>query len=67
MPGLVGLNAGDVESQLKSLGINSVALSSANANYKSVWKASNWTVVSTDPGPGCMISPHYPVTVYVTK
>lgn len=67
MPGLVGLKAGDVESQLKSLGINSVALSSANPNYKSVWKASNWTVVSTDPGPGCMISPHYPVTVYVTK
>ncbi|MGR6978387.1 PASTA domain-containing protein [Mycobacteroides abscessus] len=67
MPDLVGQNAGGVESKLRSLGLASVGLSSANPNYKSVWKASNWTVVSTDPGPGCVISPHYPVTVYVTK
>ncbi|ANO03713.1 hypothetical protein AN916_12355 [Mycobacteroides immunogenum] len=67
MPGLIGQNAGGVERRLKSLGLTSVELSSANPNYKSVWKASNWTVVSTDPGPGCLIGLHYPVTVYVTK
>jgi hypothetical protein len=67
MPDLIGQNAGGVENQLKSLGLTSVELSSANPTYKSVWVASNWTVVSTDPPPSCVISRYNLVTVYVTK
>ena len=67
MPDIVGQNAGGVESQLKALGISDVELSSANSEYKSVWVASNWTVVSTDPGPGCSVNAYDHVVVYVTK
>jgi hypothetical protein len=67
MPDLVGQNAGGVEATLKGLGLTGVELASANPEYKSVWVASNWTVVSTDPGPGCSVSPAQHVTVYVTK
>jgi len=67
MPDLLGQNAGGVERQLKDLGITSVELSSANPQYKSVWVASNWTVVSTDPGPGCAVGHDNVITVYVTK
>jgi PASTA domain len=67
MPDLLGQNAGGVESQLKRLGLTSVELSSANPKYKSVWVASNWTVVSTDPNPGCVVGHDNLVTVYVTK
>lgn len=67
MPGLVGQNAGAVEHQLKALGLASIELASANPNYKSVWVPSNWTVVSTDPAPGCVIGSFYPVTIFVTK
>lgn len=67
MPDLVGQNAGSVEARLKHLGLTSVQLSSANPNYKSVWVPSNWTVVSTDPAPGCAVSSYYGVVVYVTK
>lgn len=67
MPDIIGQNAGDVEAQLKGLGFEGAALESANPSYKSVWVASNWTVVSTDPGPGCMVSRGYEATVYVTK
>jgi hypothetical protein len=44
-----------------------VELSSANPEYKSVWVASNWMVVSTDPGPSCVVGHDNLVTVYVTK
>jgi hypothetical protein len=67
MPDLLGQNAGAVETQLKSLGLSGVELSSANPKYKSVWVASNWTVVSTDPHPGCVIGHENLVTVDVTK
>jgi hypothetical protein len=67
VPDIVGQNAGGVEEHLKRLGFTSVELSSANPDYKSVWVASNWTVVSTDPGPGCMIGADHTVVVYVTK
>ncbi|MFV8054642.1 PASTA domain-containing protein [Mycobacterium sp. 48b] len=67
MPDLVGQNAGGVEAQLKRLGLNNVELSSANPEYKSVWVASNWTVVSTDPAPGCDINAVQQVVIYVTK
>jgi hypothetical protein len=67
VPDLVGQNAGGVEDQLKSLGLNSVELSSANTGYKSVWVASNWTVVSTDPAAGCLVNRYDRVVVYVTK
>lgn len=67
MPDLLGQNAGGVEDRLKSLGLSSVELSSANPEYKSVWVASNWTVVSTDPGPSCVVGHDNLVTVYVTK
>lgn len=67
VPDIVGQNAGGVKSRLKGLGLNSVELSSANPDYKSVWVASNWTVVGTDPAPGCLVSHSMPITVYVTK
>lgn len=67
MPDLVGQNAGGIETQLKRLGLNNVELSSANPDYKSVWVASNWTVVSTDPAPGCEINSTQQVVIYVTK
>ena len=67
VPDVVGQNAGDVENRLKALGLNSVELSSANPDYKSVWLASNWTVVSTDPAPGCVVNRNGRVVVYVTK
>lgn len=67
MPDLVGQNAGGVEARLKGLGLTNVELSSANPEYKSVWVASNWTVVSSDPAPGCAINTSQPVIVYVTK
>lgn len=67
MPGLVGQSAGGVEHQLTVLGLNSIELVSTNPNYKSVWVPSNWTVVSTDPAPGCVISSYYSVTIFVTK
>lgn len=67
MPDLIGLNAGGVEARLKGLGLSSVDLESANAKHKSVWVPSNWTVVSTDPGPGCLLGHENIVTVYVTK
>ncbi|MCV6977157.1 Stk1 family PASTA domain-containing Ser/Thr kinase [Mycobacterium bourgelatii] len=67
MPDLVGQNAGSVETRLKGLGLTTVELSSANPKYKSVWVASNWTVVSTDPNPGCIVGPYNSVVVYVTK
>ncbi|WP_142282710.1 PASTA domain-containing protein [Mycobacterium aquaticum] len=67
MPDLIGQNAGPVEDRLKGLGITNIELSSANPEYKSVWVASNWTVVSTDPPPGCSINAHHQVVVYVTK
>jgi beta-lactam-binding protein with PASTA domain len=67
VPDLVGQYAGGVEARLKSLGLNSVELSSANPDYKSVWVASNWTVVSTDPAPGCVVNRYERIVVYVTK
>jgi hypothetical protein len=54
-----------VEDRLKGLGLTSVELSSANPEYKSVWVASNWTVVSVDPAAGCVVGRSYPVVVYV--
>jgi hypothetical protein len=67
VPDVVGQNAGGVEDRLKGLGLTSVDLSSANPEYKSVWVASNWTVVSIDPAPGCVVGRSYPVVVYVTR
>jgi hypothetical protein len=67
MPDIIGQNAGNVEDQLRGMGITGVSLSSANPDYKEIWKASNWTVVSTDPKPGCVINGNYPTVVYVTK
>lgn len=67
MPDLVGLNGGGVEARLKGLGLSSIDLESANAKYKPVWVPSNWTVVSTDPGPGCLLGHEKIVTVSVTK
>lgn len=67
MPDFIGQNAGGVEPRLKGLGLSSVELSSANPKYKSVWVASNWTVVSTDPNPGCILGRNNIIKVYVTK
>ena len=67
MPDIIGQNAGTVEDQLRGMGITEVSLSSANPNYKEIWKASNWTVVSTDPKPGCVINSNYPTVIYLTK
>lgn len=67
MPDLVEQNAGGVEARLKSMGLTNIELSSANPTYKSVWVASNWTVVSTDPAPGCVVNTSQHVTIYVTK
>lgn len=67
MPDLIGHNAAGVETQLKRLGLNNVELSSANPDYKPVWVASNWTVVSTDPVSGCEINAAQQVVIYVTK
>jgi hypothetical protein len=67
LPDITGVNAATAEGQLKSLGIADVVLTSANPDYKSVWMASNWTVVSTDPAPGCSVDSADRVEVYVTK
>ena len=67
LPDIVGQNAGGVEDRLKSLGLTNVELSSANPDYKSLRVASNWTVVSTDPTPGCLVNRYDRVVVYVTK
>lgn len=66
VPDVVGQNAQAAETRLKGLGLTT-DLSSANPEYKSVWVASNWTVVSTDPAPGCTVGRGRSVTVYVTK
>lgn len=67
VPGIVGANAADAETRLKSAGFTTVTLESANPHYKSVWVASNWTVLSSDPAPGCTASRSGSITVYVTK
>jgi hypothetical protein len=67
MPDFAGVNATTAETKLKSLGITNVVLTSANPEYKSVWVASNWTVVSTDPASGCSLESADRVEVYVTK
>lgn len=67
MPDLVGRNAGDVEDRLNSHGFTNVELSSANPDYKLVIMPSNWTVVSTDPAPGCVVNRSHSVVVHVTK
>jgi beta-lactam-binding protein with PASTA domain len=67
VPDVVGANAADAETQLKSTGFVNVNLESANPDYKSVWVASNWTVLSSDPAPGCVVSRSRSITVYVTK
>jgi hypothetical protein len=67
LPEITGVNAATAESQLKRLGIANVVLTSANPDYKSVWMASNWTVVSMDPAPGCAVGSADRVGVYVTK
>ncbi|WP_241473606.1 Stk1 family PASTA domain-containing Ser/Thr kinase [Mycolicibacterium neoaurum] len=67
VPDLVGMNAATAEDRLKGIGIADVVLTSANPNYKSVWVASNWAVVSTDPAPGCSIGRADRVEVFVTK
>lgn len=67
MPDFIGQNAEAVETRLKGMGLNNVTLSSANPKYKSVWVASNWTVFSTDPAPGCSINSSTSLIVYVTK
>jgi hypothetical protein len=67
LPDITGVNAATAENQLKGLGIANVVLTSANPDYKSVWMASNWTVVSTDPAPGCAIGSGARVEVFVTK
>jgi hypothetical protein len=67
VPGIVGANAADAETRLKSAGFTTVNLESANPDYKSVWVASNWTVLSSDPAPGCTASRSGSITVYVTK
>jgi PASTA domain len=67
MPNVVGQNTGDVEAQLKGVGFWDVSLEWANPSYHSVWVASNWTVVSADPGPGCTASSGSTATVYLTK
>ncbi len=65
MPNIIGDSA--AYGNPKFLRFAKVNLVSANPKYKSVWEPKNWTVVSTDPAPGCSIGPDYPVTVYVTK
>lgn len=67
VPDVTGTNAATAENRLKGLGIANVVLTSANPDYKSVWMASNWTVVSTDPAPGCFLSRTGRVEVFVTK
>lgn len=67
VPDLVGQNAESARTRLTGLGLADVLLSSANPDYESVWVASNWTVVSTDPGPGCFVNRHNRIVVYVTK
>lgn len=67
VPDVVGANAADAEKRLKSAGFANVHLESANPDYKSVWVASNWTVLSSDPAPGCIVRRAGSVTVYVTK
>lgn len=67
VPDITGVNAATAESQLKKLGIETVVLTSANPDYKSVWMASNWTVVSTNPAPGCSVNRAGRIEVYVTK
>lgn len=67
VPDLVGQNAETARTRLTGLGLTRVELSSANPDYKSVLVASNWTVVSTDPAPGCFVNRHNQIIVYVTK
>ena len=65
MQNIIGVNAEYANPAF--LGFTHVDLESANPKYKSVWEPKNWTVVSTDPPPGCSIGVDYRVTVYVTK
>jgi hypothetical protein len=67
VPDLVGLNAENARTRLTGLGLTGVELSPANPKYKSVIIASNWTVVSTDPAPGCAVNRYNRIVVYVTK
>lgn len=67
VPNIVGANAASAEIRLESTGFTSVTLKSANTDYKSVWVASNWTVLSSDPARGCVVSLSRSIMVYVTK
>ncbi|MBX7451917.1 PASTA domain-containing protein [Mycolicibacterium sp. 3033] len=67
VPHLVGQNAEVVKNRLASRGLANVELVSANPRYDSVWVASNWTVVSTDPRADCVVNPDTKILVYVTK
>jgi beta-lactam-binding protein with PASTA domain len=68
LPDLAGTNGQAAENCLKNLGVSSVELSSGNPKYSMVIVASNWTVVSTDPAPGSVVSDLYSrVVLRVTK
>jgi hypothetical protein len=67
VPDVTGENAETAQNRLKSLGFANVVLSSANPTYRSVWNASNWTVLSTDPAPNCPVARAGRIELYVTK
>lgn len=67
LPDVVGQNAKAAGEQLNELGLLNVQLTSANANYNMVLVAANWTVVSTNPKPCSVITPHDHVVLHVTK
>jgi hypothetical protein len=67
LPDMVGQNAQAASEQLNQLGLLNVQLTSANPNYAMVLVAANWTVVSTNPAPCTVITPHVHVVLHVTK
>lgn len=68
LPDLAGTNGADAEQCLRNLGLYDVELSSVSAEHHYVVLAADWTVVSTDPPAGAVVSyPNERVVLNVTK
>lgn len=68
MPDLTGTNGAAAEQCLRNLGLRNFDLTSVSPEHHYVVIAADWTVVSTDPPPGSVVSyPNDRVVLNVTK
>lgn len=67
VPDVTGQNAEIAREHLEDMGFTEVSLSSANPKYSVVVLATNWTVVSIEPGPGTVVNSDDQIVVKVYK